>query len=114
MSKLQNSAPPTTLVVTTINPPNAILRELAAGCEAAGWRFVVVGDQKSPDDFALPGASFFDLGAQRATGFATATQCPTGHYARKNVGYLIAIRSGAELIVETDDGNRPKPEFFSP
>ena len=33
-------------------------------------------------------------------------------YARKNVGYLIAIAGGANVIVETDDDNFPRPAFF--
>ena len=31
---------------------------------------------------------------------------------RKNIGYLLAMREGANLIVETDDDNHPKPSFF--
>jgi hypothetical protein len=38
--------------------------------------------------------------------------CPTGHYARKNIGYLWAIRENANYIIETDDDNFPRDEFF--
>jgi len=31
----------------------------------------------------------------------------------KNVGYLVAIRDGAQLIVETDDDNLPRDAFFA-
>ena len=31
---------------------------------------------------------------------------PTGSYARKNIGYLCAIKCGAKLIYETDDDNK--------
>src|SRR5262249_38568691 len=42
-----------------------------------------------------------------------AQQCPTRHYTRKNIGYLLAMRSGARLIVDTDDDNFPRPAFWA-
>ena len=105
---------PTALVVTSINPPNAILQALARGAQAHGLDFIVAGDTKSPADFALDGCRFLDVAAQRASGFAFAERCPVRHYARKNVGYLEAIRSGADVIVETDDDNVPRDAFFAP
>jgi hypothetical protein len=104
---------PTALVVTSINPPNPILRALAAGAVGAGVEFIVAGDTKSPADFALDGCRFLDIAAQHATGFAFAAACPTRHYARKNVGYLVAIQRGARLIIETDDDNWPADGFFA-
>ena len=105
---------PVALVVTSINPPNAILRALASGAATAGVQFIVVGDTKSPPDFALEGCRFLDIAAQLATGLTFATACPTRHYARKNVGYLVAIRDGARVIIETDDDNWPTEAFFAP
>ena len=37
---------------------------------------------------------------------------PEKHYARKNIGYLLAIRDGAEIIIETDDDNVPMTNFW--
>jgi hypothetical protein len=39
--------------------------------------------------------------------FALSKVLPVRHYSRKNIGYLIAMNSGAECIYETDDDNRP-------
>ena len=102
------------LVVTSINPPNAILRALASGATKAGVGFIVVGDTKSPSDFALEGCQFLDIAAQLGTGLAFAAACPTRHYARKNIGYLVAVRDGARVIIETDDDNWPTEAFFAP
>lgn len=33
---------------------------------------------------------------------------------RKNIGYLLAIRDGADVIIETDDDNMPRTSFFLP
>jgi hypothetical protein len=101
------------VVVTSIAAPNAVLRALAEGCRARGHRFYVVGDVPSPADFRLEGCDFYGLDAQRATGFRFAELCPTRHYARKNVGYLLALREGARVIVETDDDNLPREEFWA-
>jgi hypothetical protein len=105
-------ADPTAVVVTSIAPPNPVLQALAEGCRRHGWDFVVIGDAKSPPDFRLDGCRYFDLAAQRRLGFALALHCPTGHYARKNLGYLAAIRAGARRIIETDDDNHPLDGFW--
>jgi hypothetical protein len=100
------------VVVTSIAAPNAVLRALAEGCRERGHHFIVIGDVPSPADFRLEGCDFYGLEAQRATGFKFAELCPTRHYARKNLGYLLAVRAGASIIVETDDDNVPRAEFW--
>ena len=100
------------LVVTSIAAPNAVLGALADGCRERGHRFLVVGDEASPENFRLEGCSFYGLKEQRETGFRFAAVCPTRHYARKNIGYLLAIQGGAGVIVETDDDNVPRESFW--
>lgn len=100
------------LVITSISAPNRILQDWAAGATAAGCRFIVIGDTKSPPDFSLPGCDFYGIDAQRGLGFLFADKCPVKHYARKNVGYLLAIRHRAPMIVEMDDDNFPYPSFW--
>ena len=94
-------------VVTTIQAPTPAVRELHRRLVAAGGRLVVAGDKKGPAAFDLPDCDFLSLDAQRASGFGLAEALPTGHYARKNVGYLHAIRAGAACLYETDDDNAP-------
>ena len=104
----------TALVVTSIAGPNEILKSLADGAEASGWPFYLIGDVSSPADFRLQGVRFLSVKDQLDTGFATAGACPLRHYARKNIGYLLAMREGASAIVETDDDNRPRAAFWLP
>jgi hypothetical protein len=104
--------PNSTLVVTSIASPNSVLRDLAAGAASNDCQFLVIGDTKSPPDFALEGCRFYGIDAQLETGFAFAERCPTRHYARKNIGYLLAISEGANQIIETDDDNFPRPAFW--
>ena len=103
----------TALVVTSIAPPNAVLRALARGSVEHGLEFIVIGDEKSPADFRLEGCRFYGLAEQRELGLRFAEACPTRHYARKNIGYLVALREGAGVIVETDDDNFPGTEFWA-
>ncbi|HEX8281404.1 MAG TPA: STELLO glycosyltransferase family protein [Chthoniobacterales bacterium] len=101
------------VVVTSISAPNESLRAVANGAIRTGAEFIVVGDTKSPPDFELEGCEFYDVARQRESGLAYAALCPTRSYARKNIGYLLAIRSGASLILETDDDNIPREGFWS-
>jgi hypothetical protein len=75
-------------------------------------KFYVIGDTKSPSDFSLEGCDFYSVDRQRSLGLKVAELCPVRHYARKNIGYLQAMRKGAQVIIETDDDNLPRPEFY--
>lgn len=111
-SCIQNGAK--AIVVTSVNHPSSALRALATGAVQYGVDFIVVGDVKSPSDFYLSGCTFLSMEWQRQSDFRYAVACPINHYARKNVGYLEAIRRGASLIIETDDDNIPLNQFFEP
>lgn len=100
------------VVVTTIAEPNPTFRQLAQGCTKNAYEFIVIGDETSPGTFQLAGCSFYSLEEQRALGLKFTQVCPTRHYARKNIGYLLAILSGANVIIETDDDNIPSDQFW--
>lgn len=102
------------IVVTTIQPPTKAMQMLAAGLASTGGTLWVIGDRKGPQVFDLPNTNFFHIDDQRKMGFQLAELLPEKHYTRKNLGYLAAIAEGADCIVETDDDNLPRPEFFQP
>jgi len=104
----------TFVVVTSISPPNAALRLIAEGCREHGQEFIVVGDSKSPAEFQLDGADFYSVDRQREIGSSYARLCLPNSYARKNIGYLLAMKHGADVIVETDDDNFPHEGFWEP
>ena len=108
------TAPKTAIVITTINAPTKAIVDFAHGGRSRGVDLVLIGDEKSPKNFAQDGARYFSLDAQRDSGFAYGRIAPARHYARKNVGYLEAIRAGAEVIVDTDDDNIPLESFWAP
>lgn len=94
------------IVVTTINPPTESVRELALRSDQ--WPLIVIGDNKTPRDWALKGATFIGIDEQRERPFALRSLLPENHYSRKNLGYLEALSRGATTIAETDDDNFPR------
>lgn len=99
----------TCIVITTINPPTNSVRVLVNTAKPKKWPVIVIGDEKTPENWHMDHACFVSLGSQ--TGELAETT-PKNNYARKNIGYLKAARDGAECIVETDDDNYPRTEFF--
>lgn len=95
-------------VITTVNKPSATVQTLAARCPD---RVIVIGDRKTPADWSAPGVNFYSLDAQRDLGLVLTSHLPTSHYARKNLGYLLAMQDGAECIYDTDDDNVPSYEW---
>ena len=101
------------LVLTTINPPNRAIKEFYSGVQKSGWEFLVIGDEKSPRDVDWGGISFYSLDDQLGLDMLTPQRCPKGHYSRKNIGYLLAMKKNCDVIVESDDDNIPNDSFWS-
>ena len=94
-------------VLTTIQEPTSSVSTLAARLSDFGAKLIVIGDKKGPRAYSLAGTEFLSLEDQLKSQFEMARELPIGHYARKNVGYLAAIRHEASCIYETDDDNAP-------
>ena len=103
--------PPLVCVLTTIQEPTECVRGLAAALAPLGATIIVIGDRKGPARFDLAGCRFHAYADQPALPLALAKIVPAAHYARKNIGYLLAIRQGAACIYETDDDNAPLPNW---
>ncbi|HZP61546.1 MAG TPA: STELLO glycosyltransferase family protein [Opitutaceae bacterium] len=97
----------TFVVVTTIQPPTDCMKTLAGRVRAEGLKWLVVGDRKGPSAYPLPPAELVSIEQQRRLPFRTARLLPERHYARKNLGYLLAMACGCECLYETDDDNAP-------
>jgi hypothetical protein len=102
------------VVVTSINPPNSCMRSLAEGANKNNWGFIVVGDEKSPTNFLIENCKFISLNYQKESDFKLGKLLPAGHYSRKNIGYLLSIKNGANVIIDTDDDNMPEESFWHP
>ena len=102
----------TALVITTINKANSNIKKFSRGSKLSNWEFIVIGDKKTPKNFKIYYGSFFDLRNQKKLNFHYSKLCPINSYARKNIGYLIALKKKCDVIIETDDDNYPKKNFF--
>jgi len=96
-------------VITTIQQPTADVQALAECRDIS--KLIIIGDKKGPTSFDLEGACFYDLPSQMTLPYELAVRLPIGCYARKNIGYLIAISEDAPCIYETDDDNAPLPHW---
>ncbi|MFN0111790.1 MAG: STELLO glycosyltransferase family protein [Blastocatellia bacterium] len=100
-------------VVTTIQEPTQSIQLLHSCLKEVGANFIVVGDKKGPSTYDLAKVEFLSLQKQLTLDFKLVNSLPTGHYTRKNIGYLRAIAWGALCIYETDDDNAPN-EAWAP
>jgi len=89
-------------VITSINPKTPALEILAKNSNVS---IVVVGDRKSSLIESKDNIIFLSLEDQKKLGFKFAKYCPENHYCRKNIGYLFAMKNGADVIYDTDDDN---------
>ena len=89
---------------------NKNLRNYSNNCNKNKWQFILIGDKKTPY-IQMPFGEYFNLERQKKLNLHFAKVCPENNYARKNVGYLIAMRDN-DVIIETDDDNYPKSNFF--
>jgi len=93
-------------VVTTINKPSKSIHELH---KRFGKNLIVVGDQKTPANWSYKDTTFLPIQDQELMGFR---ELPYNHYARKNLGYLVAMKNRAQVIYDTDDDNIPNNKWF--
>ena len=98
------------IVVTTIfYPTDSIHRFLTL---KSHWNLIIIADRKTPTDWlqrlnttSSSRLLFISVDQQKTLDFRILRHLPYGSYARKNLGYLIAIKCGAKIIFESDDDN---------
>lgn len=99
------------IVITTINPINP---ETNAFLSSGTWKVIIIGDKKSSVIGETENLKYYSIEKQELTGFNIHQKLPYNHYARKNLGYLLAMRENASIIYETDDDNEPLAQFSWP
>ena len=99
------------IVITSIFEPTEAVRKFGS---LPDYNLIVVGDKKSPKDWNVQNVDFLSVVNQENAGFKLSSIMPYNHYCRKMFGYLHAIKQGAEIIIDTDDDNIPKPNWNFP
>ena len=105
-----NSKYQTSLVITTINKPNKVINRYLDLSQKNKVNYIIIGDKKTPT--YKKKYPFFDLKKQKEFNFSSYNLLPYNSYSRKNIGYLIAMKNKSKIIIETDDDNFPKNNFF--
>jgi hypothetical protein len=97
-------------VVTTIFEVTTAVHQLNS---APNWCTLVVADEKSlASNQYLANATrvkYLTPEEQRSLGFRSLMHTPWNHFSRKNIGFLYAMRQGAEIILDFDDDNELLP-----
>ncbi|CAF3788077.1 unnamed protein product, partial [Adineta steineri] len=97
------------IVVTTINYPTSSIHKFLN--LTTNWNLIVIADKKTPNDWPTHISKntsrlfFLSIQQQNSLDFRILRYLPYGSYARKNLGYLLAIQCGAQIIFESDDDN---------
>lgn len=109
VSKNKDVSKNVSIVITTINPPTEQIHKWHKLSQSLGYNLIIIGDQKTPDWGSEFKDSFYSFDRQNSLPFKyIKSSVPANHYARKNVGYLMAIDMfNADIIYETDDDNEP-------
>lgn len=75
--------------------------------EHFGENLIIVGDKKTPQDWNYKNATYILFEANKYHTNYT----PENHYARKNIGYLAAIKNKATVIYDSDDDTIPNENW---
>lgn len=92
------------IVSTTINPPTEAIRRFDA---MEGWTLVVVGDRKTPADYRLERGLYMTPAMQEELDKELSDLIGWNCIQRRNMGFLYALRQGAEVVATVDDDNIP-------
>jgi len=99
------------IVITSIFAPTEAVTKFAS---LSAYQLIVAGDKKSPTNWSEPNVTYLSVADQEAAGFRLSEKLPFNHYGRKMIGYLHAIKGGAQVIIDTDDDNIPYDEWNFP
>lgn len=96
------------IIVTTIHPPSNSLKQFS---KLSSWNLISVGDLKTPEDWNMSGVKYLAPREQFKLFPKFSDKLKWNRYARKNIGYLYAIKQGAKIIAEIDDDITPYKNF---
>lgn len=99
------------IVITSVFPPTEAVNKFS---NIKGYKLIVVGDKKTPANWHYDNVEYLSVENQNQIGSHLNKMLPYNHYCRKMMGYLYAIKNGAEYIVDTDDDNIPKKDWSFP
>ena len=98
------------IVTTTINGPTEAI-ELFDRHE--DFELIVIGDKKTPANYALRRGTYIAPDEQERRYPRLSRLLGWNCIQRRNIGFLIALEMGADIVVTVDDDNVPQPGWGS-
>ena len=96
------------IVTTTINPPTVATRKFIEIAKRDGWKFVVVGDTKTPhEEYEKLDCIYLDPDKQAEMYPELSEIIGWKTIQRRNIGFVYAYNHGAEVVATVDDDNIP-------
>lgn len=92
------------IVTTTVNPPTDAVRKFDA---LADWKLIVVGDQRTPSDYRLDKGIYLSPSDQERLAPELSSLIGWNCIQRRNLGFVMALDLGADLVATIDDDNIP-------
>lgn len=92
------------IVSTTINPPTKAIDKFDS---MPDWDLVVIGDLKTPKDYALKRGAYYSPEAQEKYDKKLSDAIGWNCIQRRNFGLLLAHDRGADVVAVVDDDNIP-------
>ncbi len=93
------------IVSTTINAPTEAIKLFDSAF--TDWDLIVIGDNKTPRDYKLERGKYYSPDDQNKLSFKSVSLTPWNCIQRRNIGTLLALESGADIIAFIDDDNIP-------
>ncbi len=98
------------IVTTTINAPTEAIEKFDAH---ADYELIVIGDRKTPANYFLKRGHYFSPEDQEKMFPRLSDLLGWNCIQRRNIGFLIALQMGADIIVTVDDDNIPTDKWGS-
>ena len=92
------------IVTTTINPPTEAILKFD---HMADWELIVIGDLKTPPDYRLDRGTYVSPSEQAAYSPQLSEALCWNCIQRRNLGFLMALDRGADVVAVVDDDNIP-------
>ena len=103
-------------VLTTINVPTVLALYAKHGPDVM---FFVIGDRRTPDlevgEFErrhVPNHAYYGIDHQHKLGYKCSRLIGENSIQRRNIGFLEALKWGADIVVSIDDDNIPVSEYY--